>query len=129
MESKDVDATTIYGALETIFRYCLTNFVGKPVCFVITHKIQNSAYGTNSNGNTFWDYREAMINVCEKYSIPYYDAFTKSGLNGWNDAQNNAYLTGNSAGTGDGTHPNAEGYKRYYVSQLLALFQEIMQQA
>ena len=122
----EVDTATIYGAMETIFRYALTNFVGKPICFVITHKIQNSAYSKNSNGDTFWDYREAMIKVCEKYSIPYYDAFTESGLNGWNDAQNNAYLTGNSAGTADGIHPNVEGYKRYYVPQLLDLFRKIM---
>ena len=121
-----VDPATIYGAMETIFRYALTNFVGKPVCFVITHKIQNNAYSNNTNGNTFWDYRKAMIDVCEKYSIPYYDVFTKSGLNGWNDVQNNTYLTGNSSGTGDGIHPNAEGYKRYYVPQLLNLFREIM---
>lgn len=121
-----VDPTTIYGAMETIFRYALTNFVGKPICFVITHKIQNNAYSNNTNGHTFWDYRKAMIDVCEKYSIPYYDAFGKSGLNGWNDAQNNAYLTGTGAGTADGIHPNVEGYKRYYVPQLLALFREIM---
>lgn len=121
-----VDPATIYGAMETIFRYALTNFVGKPICFVITHKIQNNAYSKNTNGCTFWDYRKAMIDVCEKYSIPYYDAFTESGLNGWNEIQNNAYLTGNNAGTADGIHPNAEGYKRYYVPQLLNLFRKIM---
>ena len=121
-----VNTATICGAMETIFRYVLTNFVGKPICFVITHKVQNSAYTTNSNGDSFWDYREAMIKVCEKYSIPYYDAFCESGLNGWNTAQNNAYLTGNGAGTADGIHPNAEGYKRYYVPQLITLFRSMM---
>lgn len=121
-----VDPATIYGAMETIFRYALTNFVGKPICFVITHKIQNNAYSKNTAGHSFWDYRKAMIDVCEKYSIPYYDAFTRSGLNGWNTTQDSAYLTGNSAGTGDGIHPNEEGYKRYYVPQLLNLFREIM---
>ena len=117
----EVDSTTICGALETIFRYALTNFVGKPVCFIITHKIQNTAYTTNSNGDTFKDYRDAMIQVCQKYSIPYYDAFTESGLNGWNEAQKNAFMS-----SADGTHPNEEGYKRYYVPQLLALFGRIM---
>lgn len=121
-----VDATNICGALETIFRYALTNFVGKPICFVITHKIENTAYRENSNGNSFKDYRDAMVKVCEKYSIPYYDAFHESGLNGWNDAQSNAYLTANSAGTADGIHPNADGYNRYYVPQLLTLFRSAM---
>jgi lysophospholipase L1-like esterase len=66
-----------------------------------------------------------MVKVCNKYSIPYYDAFTESGLNGWNDVHKNAF-TGDSAGTPDGIHPNAAGYKRYYVPQLLALFRRIM---
>ena len=121
-----LDITTICGAMEHIFRYMLTNFVGKPVCFVITHKIKETAYSANANGNTFSDYRAAMLGVCMKYSVPYYDAFAESGLNGWNDVQSSAYLTGNSAGTADGIHPNTEGYKRYYVPQLLAMFRRIM---
>ena len=121
-----LDTLTICGALESIFRYCLTNFIGKPICFVITHKIQNTSYSKNSNGNTFKEYRDAMVNVCEKYSIPYYDAFSESGLNGWNTIQSNTYLTGTGSGEGDGCHPNEEGYKRYYVPQLLSLFKKIM---
>lgn len=116
-----VDASTICGALETIFRYALTNFVGKPVCFVITHKVQNTAYSANANGKTFRDYRNAMVEVCEKYSIPYYDAFMESGLNGWNETQKNAFTC-----SADGIHPNEEGYRRYYVPQLLDLFERIM---
>lgn len=121
-----VDATTVCGALETIFRYALNTFVGKPICFIITHKIQETAYNKNSNGDTFEDYRDAMIGICEKYSIPYYDAFSESGLNGWNAAQNNAFLTANATGEPDGCHPNEEGYKRYYVPQLLTIFEKIM---
>lgn len=121
-----LDTSTICGALETIFRYALSNFVGKGICFVITHKIQNTAYQNNSAGHSFKDYRDAMVQVCEKYSIPYYDAFSASGLNGWNDAQNNSFLTANGAGSPDGTHPNIEGYKRYYVPQLCSLFRTIV---
>lgn len=124
--TESVDSATICGAMETIFRYCLTNLLGKAVCFVITHKVKNTATSANSNGDTFRDYRDAMIEVCEKYSIPYYDAFTQSGLNGWNTEQSNAYLTANSTGTGDGCHPNADGYKRYYVPQLIQLFERII---
>lgn len=121
-----LDKNTICGALETIFRYALSNFVGKPICFVITHKIQSTAYAKNANNDTFEDYRNAMVGICQKYSIPYYDAFSESGLNGWNTEQNNAYLTANTDGTADGTHPNEEGYKRYYVPQLISLFERIM---
>ena len=122
----ELDTSTVCGALETIFRYALNTFVGKPVCFVITHKIQSTAYAENTNGDTFEDYRNAMIGICEKYSIPYYDAFSKSGLNGWNNVQNSTFLTSNSEGTPDGCHPNEEGYKRYYVPQLISLFESII---
>lgn len=122
----ELDTSTVCGALETIFRYALNTFVGKPICFIITHKIQGTAYTDNSNGDSFKDYHDAMVGICEKYSIPYYDAFLNSGLNGWNTAQNNAFLTGNSAGTPDGCHPNEQGYKRYYVPQLISLFERIM---
>lgn len=122
----ELDTTTVCGALEAIFRYALSTFVGKPVCFIITHKIQRTAYNANSNGDTFKDYHDAMVGICEKYSIPYYDAFNDSGLNGWNTAQNNAFLTGNSKNEPDGCHPNEEGYKRYYVPQLISLFESIM---
>jgi hypothetical protein len=120
----ELDTTTVCGALETIFRYALNNFAGKPICFVITHKIQETAFRTNTEGKTFRDYRDAMIGICEKYSIPYYDAFTDSGLNGWNEAHNRDYFT-----DGDGTHPNEEAYKRYYVPQLLDLFRRIIKQS
>lgn len=116
-----LDTTTVCGALETIFRYALNTFVGKPVCFVITHKCSGATYNKNTLGDTFEDYRNAMVGICNKYSIPYYDAFSESGLNGWNTVQKNAYTI-----DADGTHPTEDGYKRYYVPQLINLFEQIM---
>jgi hypothetical protein len=121
-----LDTSTICGALETIFRYSISHFIGKPICFVITHKCGDTGHTANSLGHTFNDYREAIITVCEKYSIPYYDAFMKSGLNGWNTTQSNLYLTANAESKGDGIHPNEQGYKRYYVPQLIEMFKSIM---
>jgi|GEM_PF-3175878 len=120
----ELDPSTLSGALETIFRYSLTNFVGKPICFVIPHKVQKTAYRPNGAGHTFKDYRDTIVAICEKYSIPYYDAFSSSGLNGWNKEQSNAFL--NLGDGADGIHPNTEGYRRYYVPQLLSLFRSIM---
>ena len=124
----ELDTSTVCGALETIFRFVLGNpiLIGKPICFIITHKIQGTAYNQNANGNTFKDYHDAMVGICNKYSIPYYDAFLESGLNGWNSWQSEAFLTGNIDGIADGCHPNEEGYKRYYVPQLISLFERIM---
>ena len=124
--SGEYDTETVCGALETIFSYCLEHYPGKPVCFVIAHKVKKTAAAPNANGDTFEDYRNAMIRVCEKYSIPYYDAFSESGLNGWNPTQSERFMTGNSENAPDGIHPNAEGYKRYYVPQLIDLFQKLM---
>lgn len=121
-----LDYGTVCGALEGIFRYALNHFVGKPICFVITHKCCRSAISPNDKGNTFTEYHDKMVQICHKYSIPYYDAFNESGLNGWNEVQSDTYLDGGASGVGDGTHPNAAGYKRYYVPQLIALFERIM---
>lgn len=122
-----LDTKTMCGALEYIFRYATTNFIGKPICFIITHKCP---YQNEINGNSFADFREKMIGVCEKYAIPYYDAWAESGLNYWNEKHLDNYFVNFStkaeAGDGDGTHPNTEGYKRYYVPQLISLFEKIM---
>ncbi len=122
-----LDTKTMCGALEYIFRYAITSFVGKPICFIITHKCR---YQNEINGNSFADFRDKMIGLCEKYAIPYYDAWAKSGLGSWSEAQLNNYFVNFStkaeAGEGDGTHPNTEGYKRYYIPQLVSLFEKIL---
>ncbi len=118
----ELDASTICGALETIFRYSRENFKGKAICFIITHKCGDTGHKANSLGYTFDDYRQAMITVCEKYSIPYYDAFAQSGLDGGDETQSKLYMTANAEETPDGIHPNEEAYKKYYVPQLIELF-------
>ena len=124
--SGELDTTTVCGALESIFRQAIAKWVGKPIVFVITHKIKSTVYIQNSAGYTWTDVHEKMIGICRKYAIPYYDAFGESGLNSYNDAQNTAFLTSNATGNPDGCHPNAEGYKRYYVPQLIKLFESVM---
>lgn len=124
--SSEFDTTTVCGALETIFNYALNHFVGKAICFIIVHKVASTAYAPNTAGNTFSEYREKIVGICRKYSIPYYDAFAESGLNGWNNTQNTAFLDAGDSGLPDGIHPNKEGYLRYYVPQLIALFKRIV---
>lgn len=121
-----LDTTTICGALETIFRQAKQKWVGKPICFVITHKIKSTVYVPNSAGYTWTQVHEKLVGICKKYAIPFYDAFTDSGLNAYDDIQNTTFLTANSTGVGDGCHPNALGYEKYYVPQLIALFNSIM---
>ena len=136
----ELNVNTVSGALEYIFRYALNEFLGKPVCFVIVHKISEYADGKRTadlsskknNAALPYDFdacHDRLVEICKKYSIPYYDAYLESGLNGWNELQNNAFLTGGSScasGHGDGCHPNTEAYRRYYVPQLISLFEKIM---
>ena len=137
-----LDTDTVCGALEYVFRYAIEKFSDKPVCFVVVHKISEYDMATGKRtGNTFTkknsankpytfsECRQKLIGICEKYAIPYYDAYAESGLNAWNATVNNAYLTagGNCTATqGDGCHPNEAAYRRYYVPQLIDLFERIM---
>ena len=120
-----LDTTTICGALESIFRQAIVKWTGKPICFVIVHKVQNSYYTANTAGYTFKDVHDKIVDICNKYSIPYYDACLHSGLNGHDSTLSTAYLNSNDTGNADGTHPNEAGYRRYYVPQLIDLFESI----
>lgn len=124
--SGTLDETTVCGSLESIFRQATAKWVGKPIVFVIVHKIKSTVYAVGSAGYTFAQAREKMIGICNKYAIPYYDAFAESGLNAYNDIQNATFLTSNSTGNPDGCHPNESAYKRFYVPQLIALFESVM---
>ena len=123
-----VDTTTVCGALESIFRQAKERWVGKPIVFVIVHKIKSTVYLPNqaSTPYTFAEEYEKMVGICRKYAIPYYDAYAESGLNAYDTIQNNTFLTSNSSGTADGCHPTEEGYKKYYVPQLIELFNRVM---
>ena len=124
--SGTLDETTVCGSLESIFRQATAKWVGKPIVFVIVHKIKSTVYTAGSAGYTFAQAREKMIGICNKYAIPYYDAFAESGLNAYNDIQNTTFLTSNTTGNPDGCHPNESAYKRFYVPQLIALFESVM---
>lgn len=123
--SATVDTTTVCGALEHIIRSITYYHVGKPLVFVLVHKA-TATINPNNAGYTFDQMREKMIGILNKYAIPYYDAYLYSGLNGYNSIQSTTFLTANSSGQGDGIHPNEAGYRRYYVPQLISLFESLM---
>jgi lysophospholipase L1-like esterase len=123
----NLDKTTLYGALESIFMQALLKWLGVPITFVITHKCDFTAERPNTQGDTFRDWHDAIIRCCHKYSIPYCDMFDYSGLNGGAiPAYSEAYLNANALGTSDGTHPNKEGYLRFYVPKLIPFFESLI---
>ena len=121
-----VDEDTVCGALESIFRQAINKWVGKPIVFVIVHKITTTAWTQNNAGYTFADMREKMIGICNKYSIPYLDMWAEGGLNAYMSALNTAYLNGGSNTHPDGCHPDVNGYKKYYVPRLITLFESLL---
>ena len=120
----ELDTTTIIGALESIFRQALNKWVGVPICMVFTHPIQTTRWSKMiSDGHTMQEQTEALKEVCRKYSIPYVDLMNESG--GFNcnlQSIADTYTT-----DGDGTHPNELGYKRFYVPQILKMFEKLIQ--
>ena len=122
--SGEYDINTITGALETIFYTAINKWVGKPICFVIFHKVDTAM--VTAMAGTCYSVHDRLVDVCKKWSIPYYDAFEKSGLNGAIPVQNNSFLNGGSNRHPDGWHPDVEGYRRYYVPQLIKLFESLI---
>lgn len=118
-----LDTTTVVGALESIFQKLLTEHTTAKIYYVITHKAASAEINANSLGLTFTDYHDAIVRVLEKYSIPFYDAFTDSGFitstyGAWGEAIRNLYTV-----NADGIHPNEEGYMKYYVYQIISMME------
>jgi hypothetical protein len=67
-----------------------------------------------------------MIQIFNKYSIPYLDMFNEGGLNSYNDIHNTRYFTGGATGLPDKTHPNENAYKKYYVPKLIDMFENLI---
>ena len=110
----ELDDTTFYGAIETIFKTLTTKYVGKKYGFIIPHRMSN---GMNPNGN----YYNAIVESAEKWGVKVLD-LTKSvpPFNGFRndttlDAIRQAYTN-----DGDGWHPTEICYRQYYVPQIEA---------
>lgn len=116
-----IDTTTFAGALDSVFRQAIARWPGKPICYVIVHKLHNTEFTPNANGNTFTDYVNMIISACNKYSIPYVDLFHNSCMITDFDNIRLNYTHNPTVGQAtDGIHPNQAGYEAYYVPQITA---------
>ena len=105
-EFGNVDNTTFYGAMDELCNYLLDKYPGKLIIFITPTEQNNDSCNTaNTTGHTVTDFAEAMKKVCEKYSIPVYDAYSKSGIYPLNEKNASIYTT-------DKLHLNDEGHKR-----------------
>ena len=104
---------TFCDGLHKMCRTLLNKYKNKDIIILIPiTRVQETHWSciypedTNKYGKTLNDYREALIECCEYYSIPYIDLYTLSGLNPHIDPS----LFGDTDGRA--VHPNAEGHKK-----------------
>lgn len=107
---------SFYGALNIIVSGLQNKYKSSKIVFITplkrygfgTSKILNQqfTYDTipNGQGATLNDYREAIINICNKYSLSYIDLYNESPFNPENEAEKNMYMP-------DGLHPNELGHE------------------
>ena len=121
--TSELDESTLIGALESIFRKSLNKWQGVPICMIFTHPIQTTRWNTGySGGHTMEQQTEALKEVCKKYSIPFVDLMNESG--GFNC--NLDYISAKYTTNSDGCHPNEVGYKRFYVPQIIKMFEKLI---
>lgn len=96
--TSSLDTTTFCGALESLFKKSIEYWPGKKICFIVTFKVPTAV--------NFKSYMDKAKEICEKWSIPYIDLYSKSGLEFNVDYIKNNYSYGQG-----GLHPNVEGYK------------------
>lgn len=118
----DTTDISFYGALNIIVSGLQNKYKNSKIIFITplkrygfgTSKILNQkfTYDTMPNGQeaTLNDYREAIINICNKYSLSYIDLYKELPFNPENEADKNMYMP-------DGLHPNELGHE--IISELI----------
>ena len=108
-----LDEETFYGAFESMIKTIYENHGGKKVGYVFVHKVSNYW----QKGQSYFD--AAMI-CCNKWCVPIIDltllvppfALFPLGTDLYTNLR--AVYTKNA----DGTHPNEQGYKKYYCDKI-----------
>ena len=113
---------TFYGALKNLCDALITRYPNKKIMFITPMKTkgymagEHPCYGWNQPnklGKTLTDYRNAILEVCDFYSIPVLDLYTCGGISPENEAQVQALMP-------DRIHPNDEG--NILIAQKIANF-------
>lgn len=116
--SKTLDKSTFYGALETIFKILRTTFVSKKVGFIIVHKV--NAGISSPNGA----YYQAILECAKKWGVPVLDLNVTTPPLGLFDS-NYQTIKDTYTVSGDGVHPNPQGYRTFYVPQIVSWLQTL----
>ena len=103
------DSSTFCGALELIFYKLRTAYPSAKIIFIRVHKMNTR------NINKQIEYGDKAQQICDKWSIPVVDIFNRGGLNTFLPCMYQYTNPTTTAPNGDRTHPNQEGYERFYV--------------
>lgn len=104
-----LDTTTFAGAFESMVKNTINRFPGKKIGYIFPHKGVPNFSSTISGG-----YYHMIIDILEKWGIPYFDNNVLCPPLGYVDALKNTYTIG------DGVHPNELGYRTFYAPQIAA---------
>ena len=101
---KTLNKATLYGALEYMLRQAVFKWSNKTILYVLPHRMTSNL-----------DYRGAVLAACRKYGVPVVDLMD-STMDFYTLPEFKEQYTANS----DGWHPNENGYRSFYVPQILA---------
>lgn len=104
-----LEKTTFYGAMEYLCKTALTYFDHAKIGFVITHKMTTEYVAPDGL------FYKAAIECLEKWGIPYINLNIECPPLAYIDSLKTEYTT-----SGDGWHPNEDGYRRFYVPKIEA---------
>lgn len=97
------DRTSFSGGMEYIINYIYTNFPKTKVVFIVTHQVYAS---------TFYQFMDRAKEICKKWSVPYIDLFNEGNINFQISYMRDRYSRHDeSHPSGDGLHPNLDGYE------------------
>ena len=112
----DTTNQTFYGALRILIEGLITKYPTGKIGFMTPLRKANDT-APNVAGFTLKQYRDAIIDMCEDYSIPVLDLYAKGGCHPNIGAWKNANLP-------DGLHPN-QSYYRKLALQIAQFIQTI----
>lgn len=107
---------TFYGALDTLARRLYAGYPGAGIFFITPPKCRSRLHGwetftPNGVGHTLKEYRDAIVEEADYYSLPVLDMYAMGGMS--------CYLD-DSRFRPDGLHYSDEGYAR--VAHIIAGF-------
>lgn len=103
----DTTDTTVFGALHVLMTGLVDMYPTATIAFILPFARYNGLTGVSSiDGTRFQDIQEAIVKMCNKFSLPYFDS-RKLPLRFYDADQRNQW-TNTSIATGlpDGLHPN-----------------------